>query len=181
MDGPGGRIGAGGGWLRHPQCFDAVAPDAVVYPERQFVAVGVVGQSIEFERTTVADGWPAGLVRESVYGLGGAAVHLEWPAGIVRRCTGFFLRERSRRLLTGQGGRARAAALADPGVRGLRSGGTGSEHGGSVTVRQCVWPDGRPVAGAVLGPARAALRPIARAIHRPEGRCDDARGQQYGR
>ena len=89
MDGPGGRDGAGGGWLRNPQCLDAVAPDAVVYAERQFVAVGVVGQSIELERTTVAGGWPAGFVRESVYRLGWATVHLEWPAGFCRRRTGF--------------------------------------------------------------------------------------------
>jgi transcriptional antiterminator Rof (Rho-off) len=49
--------------LRDPQRLDAVAPDAVVNAERQFVAVGVVGQSIELERATVAHGWPAGLVR----------------------------------------------------------------------------------------------------------------------
>jgi hypothetical protein len=49
--------------LRDSQRLDAVAPDAVVNAERQFVAVGVVGQSIELERATVAHGWPAGLVR----------------------------------------------------------------------------------------------------------------------
>jgi hypothetical protein len=84
--------------LRNPQRFhavapDAVAPDAVVYPERQFVAVGVIGQSVELERTTVADGWPARRVRESVYELGGAAVYLEWPAGFCRRRTGFRIGE----------------------------------------------------------------------------------------
>ena len=63
VDGPRGRDGAGVGRLRDPQRFDAVAPDAVVHTERQFVAVGVVGQPIEFERATVAHGWPAGLVR----------------------------------------------------------------------------------------------------------------------
>jgi hypothetical protein len=151
--------------LRNPQCFDAVAPDAVAYTERQFVAVG----------------WSAELVREPVYRLSWATVHFEWPARIGRRCIGFFIYERFRRHLAGTGGRARAAALADPGVRGLRSGGTGSELGSTVVVRQCVWPDGRPVAGAVLGPARAALRPVARAIHRPEGRCDGTYRRQHRR
>jgi hypothetical protein len=49
--------------LRDPQRLDAVAADAVVDAERQFVAVGVVGQSIELERSAIAHGWPAGLVR----------------------------------------------------------------------------------------------------------------------
>jgi hypothetical protein len=48
--------------LRDPQRFDAVAADALVHAERQFVAVGVVWQSVELERTAVANGWPAGLV-----------------------------------------------------------------------------------------------------------------------
>jgi len=62
MDGPRGRAGAGGGRLCVPQCFDAVAPDAVVDPERQLIAVGVVRQPIEFQRTTITDGWPADFV-----------------------------------------------------------------------------------------------------------------------
>ncbi len=62
MDGPRGRNGAGVGRLRDPQRFDAVAADALVHAERQFVAIGVVGQSVELERTAVANGWPAGLV-----------------------------------------------------------------------------------------------------------------------
>jgi hypothetical protein len=48
--------------LHDPQRLDAVAADAVVYAERQFVAVGVVGQSIELERSAVARGWPAKFV-----------------------------------------------------------------------------------------------------------------------
>jgi len=112
MDGPGGRDGVGSGWLRNPQCFDAVAPDAVVYAERQFVADGIVGQSIELERTTVADGWPAELVGQLVCRLRRTAVHLGRAAGVVRRCTGLFINERFRRHLAGTGGRACTAAMA---------------------------------------------------------------------
>jgi hypothetical protein len=82
--------------LRNPQRFDAVAPDAVAYTERQFVAVG----------------WPAELVREPVYRLSWATVHFEWPDRIVRRCIGFFIYERFRRHLAGTGGRACTAAMA---------------------------------------------------------------------
>jgi hypothetical protein len=56
--------------VRDPQRLDAVAADAIVYAERQFVAVGVVGQSVELEWATFAHGWPVGLVRR--------------PAGLVR-------------------------------------------------------------------------------------------------
>ena len=70
VDGPRGRDGAGVGRLRDPQRFVAVTPDAVVHAEREFVAVGIIGQP--------------------VCRLGSTTVHLEWPAGIVRRCTGFF-------------------------------------------------------------------------------------------
>ena len=63
VDGPRGRGGAGVGRLRDPQRLDAVAADAVVHAERQFVAVGVVGQPFELGRTAVADGRPAGFVR----------------------------------------------------------------------------------------------------------------------
>ena len=63
MDGPRGRDGAGVGRLRDPQRLDAVAADAVVHAERQFVAVGVVGQPFELERATVAHGRPAGFAR----------------------------------------------------------------------------------------------------------------------
>ena len=83
VDGPRGRDGAGVGRLRDPQHFDAVAPDAAVHAERQLIAFGVVWQPVKFERATVAHGWPAGFVRWAV-------IHLEWEAGIVRRCTGFF-------------------------------------------------------------------------------------------
>jgi len=47
LDEPRGRDGAGVERLRDPERLDAVAADAVVHAERQFVAVG----------------WPAELVR----------------------------------------------------------------------------------------------------------------------
>jgi len=68
----GGSRAAGGRLCDHPQCLDPVAPDAVVHAQRQLVAVGVVGQPVEFERPTVARGWTADFVRQP---------------GIVRRST----------------------------------------------------------------------------------------------
>jgi len=104
MDRPRGHDGAGVGRLRDPQRLHAVAADAGAHAERQFVAVGVVGQSVEPERATVAHGRPAGLVREPVHRLKWAAIHLERSAGVVRRRAGFSVGERFRWLFTGQGG-----------------------------------------------------------------------------
>lgn len=63
VDEPRGRNGTGVGRLRDAQRFDAVAADAVIHAERQFVAVRVVGQPVQFEWATVAHGRTAGLVR----------------------------------------------------------------------------------------------------------------------
>ncbi len=190
IDGPRGHHGAGVGRMRHDQRFDAVAPDAVVNAERQPVAIGFIGQPIEFGRTTVAVGWTAGFFGQPIIArwpacrFGRAAVDDGWPAGIVRRRSGFFGIGRSRRFLAGTGGRACSAALADADVRGRRSGRTVAEHGSAVTLRQFVgparwparWPARCRVAGSVSGPARAIPRPVARPIRRAGGRHDGSCG-----
>jgi hypothetical protein len=71
VDEPRGHDGAGVGRLRDPQRFDAVAADAVVHAERQFVAVG--------------------LVREPVHRLKWAAIRLERTTGVVRRRAGILV------------------------------------------------------------------------------------------
>ncbi len=194
MDGPRVGGGAGGGRLCSAQCLGPVAADAAGHAERQLVAVGVVGQSIEFERTTVAVGRPAGLIGRPAGRLRGAAIHLERTAWIRRRCAGFAGAERIGRIDPRTSGRARAAALADAGVGGRRpsqssrsgrsgrpsgSGGpggpgrsvrSGAEYGCTIIVRRPAGLNVRPVTG-----------PGARAVQRLEGWFDGACGRQLRR